>query len=104
MRVHTRKPRRRPQIWIDSDWKAEAKFAQGSRDYGLYLLRQDLHCSGHRARPTRPIRPEGTPGLVPGFTRTGPKGLLVGSTVVDFGSGSIRGHNWTAYRLGTQFG
>ena len=32
------------------------------------------------ARPTRPTRPEGTPGLVPGFTRTGPKGLLVGST------------------------
>jgi hypothetical protein len=61
----------------------QAKFAQGYHDYDLYLLRQDLHCSGHRARSTRPTRPEGTPGLVPGSTRTGPKGLLVGSTADD---------------------
>jgi hypothetical protein len=56
------------------------KFAQEYRDYDLYV-RQDLHCSGHRARPTWPTKPEGTPDLVPGFTRTGLKGLLVGSTV-----------------------
>jgi hypothetical protein len=36
---------------------------------------------GIRAHPTRPTRPEGPPpGLVPGFTKTGPKGLLVGGT------------------------
>ena len=62
------------------DQKIRQNPFRGHRDYDLYLLRQDLHCSGHRARPTRPTRPEGTVGLVPGFTRTGPKGLLVGST------------------------
>jgi hypothetical protein len=34
---------------------------RGYRDYDLYLLRQDLHCSGHMARHTRACQARGSP-------------------------------------------
>jgi hypothetical protein len=45
--------------WIGLE--KQAKFAQEYRDYGLYLSRQDLHCSGHRARPSGLPGPRASP-------------------------------------------
>jgi hypothetical protein len=45
--------------WIGLE--KQAKFAQEYRDYDLYLSRQDLHCSGHRARPSGLPGPRASP-------------------------------------------